>query len=414
MPKATDAFMLKNLIDKFRREASKPQAETALMDTFERIPVCFVRGEGSCLLDEDENQYLDAMGGRAETIIGHCHPQISETISLQAIKLLQTNNQFHCKEQSQLARKFCQLAQMEKVLFTNSGIEANTTAVKIARLHGLNRGIDKPVIIIANPSHHIHAGAMQQRAPGNNTEIGREPLAGDFIHVSFNDLNAIGKHAENNRIVAIMIESIQGEAGVIIPDQGYLQAVRALCDEHGWLLILDEIQSGIARTGKWFAYQHEAILPDVMTSARALGNGIPIGACAARGPAAAVLRPNLNCNTAGSNPLACRVALKTIDIIEQQNLLQAASETGVFLKRQIQQHIGTHDKVTDIRGKGMMLALELDRPYPDLARRFLAAGLVADVLADGKMVRLLPAINLNQADARQIALIIHDVVVSLD
>ncbi|NND00105.1 MAG: aminotransferase class III-fold pyridoxal phosphate-dependent enzyme, partial [Gammaproteobacteria bacterium] len=322
-------------------------------------------------------------------------------------------NMFHIREQTQLARKFCAIAQMERVFFANSGSEANQAAMQIARQHGLNKGINLPSIISIDASSELQArtgdSTSGDQAPPSSTAQQSE----NIIKARFNDLNAIGEQAENQQVVALMVEPIPSKTGIRNAESGYLKSLRMLCDEHGWLLIFDETESGMGRTGEWFAYQHDAIVPDIMTSARALGNGIPISACATRGIAAKDVDPSTLGGTFAGNPLACQVALATIDVIEQGDLLEAAEVMGNYLKKQIQQHIGTHDKVVDIQGTGMILTLQLDRAYAKLAERLLAAGLVAHVTGEGKVIRLLPAINLRASEARDIAQIIHDVIIQL-
>jgi len=405
--------MLKTILNKLNKTPEPNFSAPALMNTFNRLPVSFVRGEGVSLWDKNGKQYIDALGGIAVTILGHSHPVISQTISLQASQLLHTSNLFHIEEQTELGNKFCQISQMDKVFFCNSGAEANEAAIKIARLHGNNNGIKTPTIITAHNSFHGRTMATLSATGNENLQKGFQPLLADFIHVNYNDIDAIREHADNNNVVAVMVEPIQGESGIIIPDEDYLSQLRAVCDELGWLLILDEIQSGMGRTGTWFAYQHQKILPDVMTSAKALGNGIPIGACAAQGPAADILGPGSHGSTFGGNPFACKVASTTIDVLEQENLLDNASQVGAYLKKQLQQQIGTHEKVVDIRGKGMMLAVELDTAYPNLAQRFLDKGLIVNITGAGKTIRLLPAVILTEAQATKIAQIIHDVVAHL-
>ncbi|MEM7358100.1 MAG: aspartate aminotransferase family protein [Pseudomonadota bacterium] len=405
--------MLKEFLDKFRTTPLLHHDEPALMPVFKRQPVSFVRGRGSILWDDEDNAYLDALGGIAVTILGHSHPRISEAISLQADRLLHVSNHFHIQEQARLGEKFCAIAEMDKVFFANSGAEANEAAIKIARAYGHSRGIKYPTIITAKKSFHGRTMATLSATGNPALQAGFEPMLANFIHVDFNSLDAVGVHADNEDVVAVMVEPILGESGIIVPDEGYLRSLRQLCDEHGWFLILDEIQTGMGRTGKWFAYQHENVLPDVMTSAKALANGIPIGACAARGKAAAVLTAGTHGSTFGGNPLACKIALTTIDIIEQDALLEAAHEMGLFLRKQLQQQIGTHAGVVDIRGKGMMLAVELDQAHPDLASLFLAAGLVVNITGGGKIIRLLPAINISDAEAKKIIQIVHDVVCAL-
>ena len=406
--------MLKKLLKNFRKESKASYDDSALMNTYTRLPVSFVRGEGSILWDDDGKRYLDAVGGLAVTILGHSHPKINECISIQASKLLHVSNLYQVQEQSRLAKKFCEISQMDKVFFANSGAEANEAAIKIARRYGHNKGIDEPTIITTKSSFHGRTMATLSATDNQKIQAGFTPLLSDFLQVEFNNIDKIGEHASNQNVVAVMVEPIQGEAGINVCDPGYLQSLRMLCDEHGWLLILDEIQTGMGRTGNWFAYQHEAILPDIMTSAKGLANGMPIGACAARGKTAEVLIPGSHGSTFGGNPLACQTALTTIDVIEQEQLIEAAKNTGVFLKKQITQTVGTHPRVSEIRGKGMMLAIELDRAYDNLAELFLQAGLLANITKKGKVIRLLPAINISQSEAKSIARIIHNVIIKLD
>ncbi len=405
--------MFKNLLDKFRKDKLPPILVPQLMDTYTRLPVSFVRGEGSRLWDVDGNCYIDALGGIAVTILGHSHPAVSETISLQANKLLHVSNLFHIQEQAQLASKFCSTAQMDKVFFANSGAEANEAAIKLARLHATKRNISKPIVVAMQGSFHGRSLATLSASGNKRVQQGFVPLVDDFAHIKFDDIDALGALAANNNVVAVILEPIQGEAGVIIPEEGYLQAVRDLCDEHDWLMIVDEVQSGLGRTGKWFAYQHEDILPDIVTSAKGLGNGIPIGACAARGKAADLFSPGDHASTFGGNPFASSVALSVINTIESDGLVLAAEDVGEYLKRQIQHRVGTLSGVVDIRGKGMMLAIELDSSPENLATKVLLEGLVVNVTGGGRIIRILPAINLTREEAVEIATRIHDVLIEL-
>ena len=405
--------MLKDLMNKFRKESDKFYPDEALMNAYARLPVCFVRGEGARLWDDDGREYLDVLGGIAVTFLGHCHPRISEAISLQATKLLHISNLFHIEEQTRLGKKFCEISGMDKVFFANTGAEANEAAIKISRLIAHTKGIDNPAIITMHSSFHGRTMATLSASGNPNIQKGYHPLVQDFIHVDFNDIEAVKEHATNPNVVALMLEPIQGEGGIIIPDDGYLREVRSLCDQQGWLLILDEIQTGMGRTGHWFAHQHEDILPDVLTSAKALGNGIPIGACAARGAAAEAISPGAHGTTFGGNPFACSVGLTVIDIIEQDGLLAQASNIGNFLKKQLQQTIGTHEKVMDIRGRGLMIGIQLDQAYPDLARLFLRFGLVVNVTAGGTVIRLLPSVVMTESQAKRVAEITCDVISSL-
>lgn len=405
--------MLQNFLNRFRKAPKTSYPESALMNSYTRLPVSFVRGEGSKLWDADGQEYIDALGGIAVTFLGHCHPKITETITLQANKILHTSNLFHIQEQAKLAEKFCEVSGMDKVFFGNSGAEANETAIKISRLHGRAKGIESPVVITAEQSFHGRTMATLSATGNDAIKNGFSPLVSDFIHVPYNDIEAIQAHASNTSVVAIMIEPIQGEAGIIVPDQGYLSTLRSLCDEHGWLLIIDEIQTGIGRTGKWFAFQHDDIMPDVVTSAKALGNGIPIGACAARGEAANLISPGKHGTTFGGNPFASQVAATVIDVIKEEGLIEQAGKSGALLKKQLQQQLCVLDKVVDIRGRGLMLGVELDKAYPDLAMKFLDAGLVINITGSGKVIRLLPSVLLTEKEIKHIAQTIYGIVSSL-
>ena len=405
--------MLKNLIGKLRKAPVKEFPTPMLMNTFARLPISFTRGKGTTLWDNDGNEYLDALGGIAVTVLGHCHPKVSETITEQANKLVHISNLFQVQEQTDLSDKFCQIAQMDRVFFGNSGAEANEVAIKLARKYGNDKGIETPTIITAHNSFHGRTMATLSATGSEGLQKGFHPMLADFIHVPYNDLAAIEEHIDNSNVVAVMMEPILGEAGIILPDEGFLKSLREMCDANNWLLILDEIQTGMGRTGKWFAYQHENILPDVMTSAKALANGLPIGACAAQGLAAEVLTPGTHGSTFGGNPLACSAAKTTIDVIESDNLLENATNIGDFLKTQLTQKIATDGKVTSIRGKGMMLAVELNKAYSDLAIKFLQKGLVVNVTGGGKVIRLLPALIMTESEARSIADTIQAVIAKL-
>ncbi|MBL4672922.1 MAG: aspartate aminotransferase family protein, partial [Arenicella sp.] len=397
----------------FRKEPQVQYFEAAIMNAYARLPVSFVRGEGARLWDATGREYLDALGGIAVTFLGHCHPKISEAISLQANKLLHTSNLFHIQEQADLGEKFCAVSGMDKVFFGNSGAEANEAAIKIARLHARSKGIKQPIIVTAE--HSFHGRTMATLSATGNAAIqkGFAPLLDGFAHVPYNDIAAMREYADNSNVVAIMIEPIQGESGIIVPDTGYLTALRTLCDEQGWLLIIDEIQTGMGRTGQWFAFQHEDIQPDIVTSAKALGNGIPIGACAAKGAAADLIRPGTHGTTFGGNPFASKIGETVIDIINDENLVAKAGKTGASLKKQLQQTLGTFNQVVDIRGKGLMLGIELDKVYPDLALKFLAAGLVINITGGGKVIRLLPSVILSETQVKKIVETIRDVVSTL-
>jgi len=402
--------MLERLLKKLRKEPTPHYPEPSLMHAYARLPISFVRGDGALLWDAQGKEYIDALGGIAVTFLGHCHPKITEAITLQASRILHTSNLFHIQEQAALGEKFCAISGMDKVFFGNSGAEANEAAIKISRLYARAKNIDTPIIISAEQSFHGRTMATLSATGNDAIKKGFAPLLGDFIHVPYNDIAAIQAHSDNPNVVAILIEPIQGEVGVIVPDDGYLSALRSTCDDNGWLLMLDEIQAGIGRTGNWFAHQHENILPDVITSAKALGNGIPIGACAARGLAADLIAPGTHGTTFGGNPFASQVACTVIDTIEQEQLLTRADELGSRLKRQIQQQLGTSAKVVDIRGRGLMLGIELDQAYPDLALKFLAAGLVINITGGGKVIRMLPSVMLTDTQLKHIADTVYSIV----
>jgi len=408
--------MLNTLFKKLLK-AKKPNRpsypEPAIMTSYARLPVSFVRGEGCVLWDADGKEYIDALGGLAVTFLGHCHPKISEAISLQANKLLHTSNLFHIAEQASLGEKFCRVSGMDKVFFGNSGAEANEAAIKLARLQGNAKGIKNPAVITMNQSFHGRTMATLSATGNEAIHKGFHPLLSSFIHVDYNNIDAVKAHSDNPDVVAVMVEPIQGEGGVIVPDEGYLKGLRELCDQQGWLLIVDEIQTGIGRTGKWFAFMHDDIQPDIITSAKALGNGIPIGACAARGEAAKLMSPGTHGSTFGGNPFSSKVAETVIDIIEEEDLVKQAEVIGCLLKKQLQQKLGILDHVVNIRGKGLMMGVELDQAYPDLAQKFLDVGLVVNINGGGKVIRLLPSVIMTEKQAKQVAQTIHDVVVAL-
>lgn len=383
------------------------------MNAYSRLPITFERGEGATLWDADGKEYIDALGGIAVTFLGHSHPSITEAISLQASKLLHVSNLFHIQEQGRLGDKFCRISCMDKVFFGNSGAEANEAAIKIARLHADAKGIENPTIITMNNSFHGRTMATLSATGNQAIQKGFAPLVSEFIHVDYNSVPAIEAHADNQAVVAVMLEPIQGEGGVIVPDEGYLKAVRALCDKQGWLLIVDEIQTGMGRTGEWFAFMHEGILPDIITSAKALGNGIPIGACAAQGAAAKLIAPGTHGTTFGGNPFVSQVAATVIDVIEAESLVERASKLGADLKTQLQKGLGDSNKVIDIRGRGLMIGIELDQAYPDLAMRFLERGLVINITGAGKVIRLLPSAVLSDQDVERITQTIIDLVLAL-
>lgn len=369
------------------------------MNTYARLPVTFERGEGIWLWDTNGKKYLDVLSGIAVTGLGHAHPQITKTICDQVSQLTHTSNLFGIKHQQALGDKLAEISGMESSFFCNSGAEANEAAIKIARLYGNKKGIERPTIVVTENSFHGRTLATLSATGNRKVQAGFEPLVKGFVRVPYNNLEAIeqiAKHEKN--IVAVLVEPVQGESGIIIPDENYLSGIRQLCDQHGWLMILDEIQTGVARSGKWFAHQHQNLLPDVMTLAKGLGNGMPIGACLARGLAAETLQPGNHGSTFGGNPLACRTALEVISVIEKNNLCDNAAKTGQKILAGLRNELKNVTQVADIRGLGLLLAIELSIPATDLAKLGLDDGIVLNV-TNGNIIRLLPPLIINSEDA---------------
>lgn len=372
----------------------------ALMHTYAPLPVTFVRGEGCWLWDSDGQQYLDALSGVAVCGLGHAHPAVTEAIREQAGQLLHTSNLYHIAHQEALAEQLTALAGMERVFFSNSGAEANEAAIKIARLHGHAQGIEQPTIVVMEGSFHGRTLATLSATGNRKVQAGFEPLVSGFLRVPYNDLEALAAVAKNNQnVVAVLVEPVQGEGGIRVPADDYLPGIRKLCDENNWLMMLDEIQTGMGRSGQWFAHQHFTnASPDVMTLAKALGNGVPIGACLARGAAAETFQPGNHGSTYGGNPLVCRAALAVIDSLEGGQLVARAAELGNKLLTAFGEQLAEVDGVTAIRGQGLLLAIELDRPCGELVTAALNAGLLINVTA-GNVVRLLPPLVMTDSQA---------------
>jgi len=371
-----------------------------IMSTYKRLPIQFQRGEGIWLWDSENRQYLDALSGIAVCGLGHAHPAVAEAIAEQAGLLVHTSNLYGVTLQEQLADRVCDISGMERVFFSNSGAEANEAAIKIARLYGHSRGIDNPAIIVMEKSFHGRTLATLTATGNRKVQAGFEPLVQGFIRVPYNDPGAIRTVAANsNNVVAVLVEPIQGEGGINIPDADYLQDIRSLCDDNHWLMMLDEIQSGMGRTGMWFAWQHTDVTPDVATMAKALGNGVPIGACLARGKAAGMMQPGSHGSTFGGNPLACRAALTVLEVLEQEQLLAHAAALGDHFLAGFTAALAGLKGVTAIRGRGLLLGIELDRPCAELVSKALGEGLLINVTAD-RVVRLLPPLitTVKQAD----------------
>ena len=373
-----------------------------LMNTYSRLPVAFARGEGIWLWDTNGKRYLDGVAGVAVNTLGHAHPKLAQALSAQAQTLIHTSNLYEITLQEQLATKLCELSSMDKVFFCNSGCEANEAAIKLARLYGHQKGVEVPTIVVMEQSFHGRTMATLTATGSRKVQAGFEPLLAGFVRVPFNDLEAVRQvGAHNQNIVAVLVEPVQGEGGINIPDASYLAGLRQICDDNGWLFMLDEVQSGIGRTGTWFAHQHTKIKPDVMTLAKGLGSGMPIGACLARGAAAEIFKPGNHGSTFGGNPLACRAALTTLETIEQEGLRENAIRIGALIVDGFKQALAGVAGVMQIRGNGLMIGIELDRPCGDLVKRALAQGLLINVTSD-KVIRLVPPLIINAQEAQQL------------
>ncbi|MCB5187212.1 aspartate aminotransferase family protein [Methylobacillus caricis] len=375
-----------------------------LMNTYARQPVTFAKGEGVWLWDKEGNRYLDALAGIAVNGLGHAHPRLVGAISEQAGRLIHVSNVYGIAEQADLADKLCAISGMDKVFLCNSGCEANEAAIKLARLYGHQKGIENPEIIVMERAFHGRTLATLSATGNRKTQAGFEPLVSGFIRVPFDDLEAVRQVAAHNpNVVAVLLEPIQGEGGINVPKDiaGYLQGLRNVCDEHGWLLMLDEVQSGVARTGTWFAFQHTQVIPDVMTLAKGLGSGVPIGACLAHGAAAEVFTYGKHGSTFGGNPLASAAGIATINIIEQDGLLAHAEKLGDWMREAFVEALAGVAGVTIVRNAGLMIGIELDRPCVELVKQALEARLLINVTAD-KVIRLLPPLVMTQQEAQQV------------
>lgn len=374
----------------------------ALMPTYARLPVTFAKGEGCVLWDTEGKQYLDAVAGVAVCSLGHARREVADAICAQAQSLLHTSNLYQIENQSALGEQLCRLSGMEAAFFGNSGAEANEAAIKIARLYGHNKGIESPVIIVMTQAFHGRTIATVTATGNTKAQTGFGPLLEGFVRVDYGNAEAVAKvMAENSQVVAVLVEPVQGEGGVNIPPDNYLPELRELCDQYDCLLMVDEIQTGMCRTGKWFAFQHSNIQPDVVTLAKALGNGVPIGACLAGGKAVGVFGPGNHGSTFGGNPLSCRASLAVIEVMEKENLAQRAAELGAYFVAQFTEQLGGVAGVKAIRAKGLMVAVQLDRDCGELVGQALNEGLLINVTA-GNVIRLLPPLVLTNAEADQI------------
>jgi acetylornithine/N-succinyldiaminopimelate aminotransferase len=388
-----------------------------LMKTYSPLDVTFEHGEGAYLWDTNKQQYLDALCGIAVCGLGHAHPAITKTISEQAAKLLHTSNLYKIDKQQHLADQLCEVSGMSRVFFSNSGAEANEAAIKIARLYGHKNNIDKPNIIVMENSFHGRTLATLSATGNRKVQAGFEPLVQGFVRAPYNNIDAIKNIADNNNnVVAILVEPLQGEGGIQVPAQNYLNQLREICDQHNWLLMLDEIQTGMGRTGQWFAFQHNKIQPDVMTIAKALGNGVPIGACLANEKAGEIFQPGNHGSTFGGNPLMCATASTVVDTIQSENLLANASNMGNYILNGFNNKIGQLSGVSEIRGLGLMIGIELDsaklkNDCSELVKLALEKQLLINVTA-GNVIRLLPPLIINQQHADIIINTVSELVAS--
>jgi len=373
-----------------------------LMNTYARQPVTFAKGEGVWLWDEGGKKYLDAVAGVAVNALGHAHPRLAQAVCDQAKTLIHTSNLYQVAKQEALAERLCGLAGMDKAFICNSGAEANEAAIKLARMYGHGKGVEIPTIIVMEKSFHGRTMATLTATGNRKVQAGFEPLLGGFVRVPYNDVNAVVQIAEHNQnVVAILVEPVQGEGGIQIPGANYLRELRSLCDAHGWLLMLDEVQTGIGRTGTWFAFQQAGIVPDVMALAKGLGGGFPIGACLARGAAAEVFKPGNHGSTFGGNPLACAAALATLATIEEQDLCRNAAEMGEYIRTSLMDQLAGVAGVVQVRNAGLMVGIELNKPCAEMVKRALEQGLLINVTADS-VVRLLPPLIMNRDEAAQL------------
>ncbi len=372
------------------------------MNTYGRLPVTFTHGQGIWLWDDTGKRYLDALAGIAVNTLGHAHPRLTQTITEQVGRLIHVSNLYGIAESNKLADKLASISSMDNAFFCNSGCEANEAAIKLARLYGHRRGITNPSIIVMENAFHGRTLATLSATGNRKVQAGFEPLVAGFVRVPFDDIDSVRQVAAHDRsVVAVLVEPIQGEGGINISAVEYLRALRDLCDQHEWLLMLDEVQCGIGRTGKWFVYQHAGFIPDVMTLAKGLGGGVPIGACLARGAAAEVFKPGNHGSTFGGNPLATAAALATLEIVEQDGLLANADAMGALIRSELARALAGAHGVVEIRGRGLMLGVELDRPCTELVTDALAAGMLINVTADN-VIRMLPALIINEAEVREL------------
>lgn len=374
-----------------------------IMNTYARLPVSFTHGEGVWLWDEAGKKYLDALAGIAVSGLGHAHPAIVSAICEQARKVIHTSNLYEIRLQETLADRLCALSGMDEVFFCSSGAEANECAIKLARLYGHQNGVTNGAIIVMESAWHGRTLATLSATGNRKAQAGFEPLVPGFIRVPYNDAQAVRQAAESSRnVVAVLVEVLQGEGGINVADTDYVRFLRGICDERNWLLMIDEVQSGIGRTGKWFAHQWADVKADVMPLAKGLGSGVPIGACVAAGRAKGVFKPGSHGATFGGGPLVCAAALATLEAMEKEGLLAHAAEMGELIRNALAESLAGVSAIREIRGKGLMIGIELDRPCGALVKLALDDGLLINVTAE-RVVRLLPPLVISADDARHLA-----------
>ncbi len=373
-----------------------------VMNTYARLPVTFSHGNGCRITDINGKEYLDALAGIAVSTLGHAHPKLVAAIAAQAGRMLHTSNLYAIREQEQLSDKLAALSGMDEIFFCNSGCEANEAAIKLARFFGHKKGIDLPTVIVMEKAFHGRTMATLSATGNRKAQAGFEPLVSGFVRVPYNDLEAIRAVAEHNKnVVAVMFEVIQGEGGIHLASTEFQKGLRQLCNERDWLMICDEVQCGMARTGKWFGYQHAGVQPDVATLAKGLGSGVPIGACMVSGKAAGLFGPGNHGSTFGGNPLACAAALTTIATIQEDGLMANAEIVGSYLRSLMTEALAGFKGLVEIRGHGLMVGIELDRPCGELVGKALAAGLLINVTAD-KVIRFLPPLIFGKNEAKEL------------
>ncbi len=373
-----------------------------LMNTYNRLPIAFAHGKGARLYDEHGKEYLDALAGIAVNSLGHAHPKLVAALTDQVGRLIHTSNVYRVREQEQLADRICALSGMQEVFFGNSGSEANEAALKLVRMFGHKRGQPEAQTIVMERAWHGRTLATLAATGSDKARKGFDPFPTGFIQVPYNDIEAVRRAVDaDRRVLAIWLEVLQGEGGIYVADMAYVKALRQLCDERGLLLMIDEVQSGIGRTGKWFAHQWAGVRPDVMTLAKGLGSGVPVGACVAAGPATGVFGPGNHGTTFGGNPLAMRAGVETLAIIESEGLMVNAVAQGERIVGGLKRVLGKIEGLVQIRGMGLMLGIELDRPCGELVRQALDAGLLINVTHD-TVIRMLPPLILNAKEADMI------------